>query len=87
VCHRFQSPSTCRQCFGPRESYNGGDATLALKLDQKIRNEKKADWRGNRFKEQEVRNAIASVLGSQVRETDTADVETVMELVRNQSDY
>lgn len=65
----------------------GQDATLALQLDQKIRNEKKADWRGNRFKEREVRNAIASVLGSQVRETDTADVETVMELVRNQSDY
>ena len=35
----------------------------ALALDHEIRLVKKADWRGNRFKEREVRNAIQSKLG------------------------
>jgi type I restriction enzyme R subunit len=63
------------------------DATLTLRLDEKIRAVKKADWRGNRFKEREVRNAIASVLETQVRETGIPDVDTVLELVKNQNDY
>lgn len=63
------------------------DATLTLRLDEKIREVKKADWRGNRFKEREVRNAIASVLETQVRETEVPDVDTVLELVKNQNDY
>jgi type I restriction enzyme R subunit len=54
----------------------------ALALDQAIRREKKADWRGNRFKEREVRNAIKSVLGDDVRLLDT-----MFELVKNQRDY
>ena len=63
------------------------DATLTLRLDEKIRAVKKADWRGNKFKEREVRNAIASVLETQVRETEVPDVDTVLELVKNQNDY
>lgn len=65
----------------------GGDTTLTLRLDEKIRAVKKADWRGNTFKEREVRNAIASVLANQVRETETLDVDSVLELVKNQNDY
>ena len=65
----------------------GQDTTLTLRLDEKIRAVKKADWRGNRFKEREVRNAIASVLETQVRETEMPDVDTVLELVKNQDDY
>ena len=65
----------------------GEDATLALRLDERLRSVKKADWRGNRFKEREVRNAIASVLENQVRETEIPDVETVFELVKNQNGY
>ena len=65
----------------------GQEATLALRLDEKIRAVKKADWRGNKFKEREVRNAIASVLETQVRETGIPDVDTVLELVKNQNDY
>ena len=65
----------------------GGNATLALQLDEKIRAVKKADWRGNRFKEQRVRNAIASVLQEQPHGTSLPDVETVFELVKNQNDY
>lgn len=65
----------------------GQDTTLTIRLDEKIRTVKKADWRGNRFKEREVRNAIASVLETQVRETEVPDVDTVFELVKNQNDY
>jgi len=65
----------------------GQDTTLALRLDEKVRSVKKADWRGNKFKEREVRNAIVSVLDGQIRDTDQPDVDTVFELVKNQSDY
>lgn len=65
----------------------GENAMLALSLDTKIRAIKKADWRGNKFKEREVRNAIESVLENQVRETKTANVDEVLELVKNQNDY
>ncbi|MDZ7753659.1 MAG: HsdR family type I site-specific deoxyribonuclease [Gammaproteobacteria bacterium] len=65
----------------------GEDASLALRLDEKIRSVKKADWRANKFKEREVRNAIASVLQSQVRDTDLPDVDAVFELVKNQNGY
>lgn len=54
----------------------------ALELDKAIRDVKKADWRGNRFKEREVRNAVRSVLGD-----DGALVDTVFEIVKNQRAY
>lgn len=54
----------------------------ALALDKAIRAVKKADWRGNRFKKREVRNAVQSVLGD-----DGALVDTVFEIVRNQRAY
>jgi type I restriction enzyme R subunit len=54
----------------------------ALALDKAIRDVKKADWRGNRFKEREVRNAVKSVLGD-----DGALVDTVFEIVKNQRAY
>jgi type I restriction enzyme R subunit len=41
-------------------------AQLAVDLDRVIRNDKKAGWRGNKFKEKEVRIAIKSVLGDDV---------------------
>lgn len=54
---------------------------LAVDVDQTIRKVKKADWRGNRFKEREVRIAIKEVL------SDDALVNTIFELVKNQRDY
>ena len=54
----------------------------ALALDLAIRNVKKADWRGNTFKEREVRNAIRSELGD-----DGELVEEIFEIVKNQRDY
>lgn len=59
----------------------GHDETLATTIDAAIRLVKKDDWRGNRFKEREVRNAIARHL------TDPAHVKAIFELVQNQNDY
>ncbi len=65
---------------------DGGAATSreerALALDRAIRHVKKADWRGNRFKEREVRNAIKEVLG----DVDIL-VERMFEIVKAQRDY
>ena len=53
----------------------------ALAIDRAIRSVKKADWRGNRFKEREVRNAIRSELD------DDSSVGRIFEIVKAQSDY
>ena len=50
---------------------------VALQVDQAIRNVKKSGWRGNKFKEKEVRIAIKSVLGA-----DVALVESIFEIVK-----
>ena len=55
---------------------------MALALDHAIRNVKKADWRGNRIKEREVRNAIRSELGG-----DKDLVDKIFEIVKAQNDY
>jgi type I restriction enzyme R subunit len=60
----------------------GQDEELAVRVDTAIRSVKKADWRGNRFKEREVRYAIQSVLGGDVRLVDG-----IFEIVKNQRDY
>ena len=54
----------------------------ALALDHAIRHVKKADWRGNKFKEREVRNAIKSELGD-----DLGLVNTIFDIVKAQSEY
>ena len=53
-----------------------------LALDHAIREVKKADWRGNRLKEREVRKAIESVL-----DNDEAYVTKILEIVKAQRDY
>jgi type I restriction enzyme R subunit len=60
----------------------GSRAAQAVALDEAIRRVKKADWRGNRFKEREVRNAIQSQLGD-----DASVVDAMFEIVKNQRDY
>ena len=55
---------------------------MTLALDRAIRGVKKADWRGNRFKEIEVRNAIQSVLDG-----DEDLVDRMFEIVKAQRDY
>ena len=56
--------------------------TKALAIDNSIRNVKKADWRGNRLKEREVRNAIKAELGD-----DETFIDAIFEMVKAQSDY
>lgn len=58
------------------------DEKLAIELDEEITRTKKDDWRGNKLKEREVRNAIKKVLGK-----DGEELDKVFELVKNQSDY
>ena len=62
----------------------GADAAegAALAVDDAIRAVKKADWRGNTFKEREVRNAIKAVLGACERLVDT-----IFGIVKAQRDY
>ncbi|MCH6545851.1 MAG: CBS domain-containing protein [Deltaproteobacteria bacterium] len=55
---------------------------LAVGIDKAIRNVKKAGWRGNRFKEREVKIAIKSVLGTQ-----DPRIDSVFEMVKNQREY
>ena len=53
-----------------------------LALHDAIRAVKKADWRGNRFKEREVKAAMADLLGYACDRVDT-----LFELVKNQREY
>jgi type I restriction enzyme, R subunit len=57
-------------------------AARALDLDRAIREVKKADWRGNRFKEREVRYVIKRALPA-----DDALVDRIFEIVKAQRDY
>ena len=66
--------------YGPDDIMNAR-AARALAVDAAIRHVKKADWRGNRFKEREVHNAIKSELD------DEGLVNTIFEIVKAQSDY
>jgi type I restriction enzyme, R subunit len=64
---------------GLRSLYDnlGSDAEVAIRVDTAVRNVKKAGWRGNKFKEKEVRIAIKSVLGG-----DDGLVESIFEIVK-----
>lgn len=59
----------------------GHDEDLASAIDTDIRKVKKDDWRGNTFKEREVRNAI------RYHVSDNEQVEFIMDLVKNQHEY
>ena len=67
--------------YGPEKADDVREA-MALALDSAIRLVKKADWRGNRFKEREIRIAIRSELDG-----DEALTEKIFELVKNQREY
>lgn len=59
----------------------GKDEALAVAIDVEIRTTKKDDWRGNRVKEKEVRNAIRMHLSG------LAQIDLIFDLVRNQHEY
>jgi type I restriction enzyme R subunit len=62
----------------------GGDADLAVKLDAAIRAIKRDDWRGNKFKEKEVRIAIEKIVKD---DTNGASSEAIFEIVKAQREY
>ncbi|MBT8421223.1 MAG: HsdR family type I site-specific deoxyribonuclease, partial [Gammaproteobacteria bacterium] len=66
--------------YGSKPAMNSREAT-ALAVNDAIGQIKKADWRGKKFKEREVRNAIESVLGE-----DDELVNTIFEIVKAQRD-
>ena len=57
------------------------DEALALAIDEEIRLTKKDSWRGNKFKEKEVRNAIKKHVA------DPGQLDSIFELVWNQDEY
>lgn len=59
----------------------GRDEALTVAVDDDIRRTKKADWRGNRFKEQEVKRAIARHIA------DVVQAEMIFDLVVKQHEY
>ena len=54
----------------------------ALALDRAVRRVKKADWRGSKIKEREIRNAIHAELGG-----NESLVNAIFEIVKAQSEY
>ena len=69
--------------FGAAEEGDVDDREAkALALDRAIRRVKKADWRGSRIKEREVRNAIHAELGG-----NESLVSAIFEIVKAQSEY
>jgi type I restriction enzyme R subunit len=63
---------------------------LALRIDKAVRENKPADFRGNKMKERKVKRAIESALNDssegKVRET-AYDVEQIFKLVKAQREY
>ena len=59
----------------------GHDEELALAIDTEIRQTKKDSWRGNKFKEKEVRLAIKKYI------VDSEVADQIFELVKNQNEY
>ena len=68
--------------YDKRDSGDEVRASKAIDLDYAIRDVKKADWRGSRIKEREVRYAIKSELGD-----DDELVDKMFEIVKAQNDY
>ena len=60
----------------------------ALAVDEAVWNTRKADWRGNTFKEREVLQAIKKVLGKALGDdADQGQVETIFSVVEAQRDH
>ncbi len=67
---------------GLRDSYGDVREEKAIAIDRAIRQVKKADWRGNRFKEREIRNVIRAEV-----EGDDAFTDELLKIVKAQREY
>ena len=63
------------------------DVHLAIRLDDRIRAVKRADWRDNKFKTRELRRGIEPILMERAAETGGFDIDEVMDLVKAQDEY
>ena len=61
-------------------------APAARKIDNTILRTRRADWRNNRFRRREVRNAIARLINEEFSDYNL-DIDAIFELVMNQNDY
>ena len=61
--------------------------TIARAVDGTVRRTRRADWRNNRFRQREVRNAIARLIDEEFSGYDDLDVDAIFQLVMNQNDY
>lgn len=59
----------------------GKDESLALKLDEAIKKVKKADWRGNPSKENEIKAELYKIIN------DVKEVERIFPIIKQQSEY
>ena len=64
------------------EAYGEARKQRAIAIDEAIRRVKKADWRGNKFKEREVRNAIRAEVDG-----DDPLVDELFQIVKAQREY
>ncbi|KSV17228.1 restriction endonuclease subunit R [Dehalococcoides mccartyi] len=71
------------QTAAQRALYNntGKNEALAIKLDAAVKKVKKADWRGNTPKENEIKQALNEIL------KDQAEVERLFAIIKQQSEY
>lgn len=71
------------QTHAQRALYNnlGKDKELALRIDSAIIKVKKADWKGNPHKENEIKAAIFKIL------KDEHEVEKIFSIIKQQNDY
>lgn len=71
------------QTAAQRALYNntGKNEALAIKIDAAVKKVKKADWRGNTPKENEIKQALNEVLKDQV------EVERLFAIIKQQSEY
>jgi type I restriction enzyme R subunit len=58
----------------------GKDESLALEVDRIIKNTKKDNWRGNNFKERELKNALKKIVNEN-------DIENIFEIIKQQNEY
>ena len=61
--------------------------TVARAIDDTVRRTRRADWRNNRFRQREVRNAIARLIDEEFSDYDDLDIDAIFQLVMNQNDY
>ena len=59
---------------------------MAIALDEAVLNSREDDWRGNRFKELQVRQAMAKVVAEAFADY-AVDIDALFELVKNQHGY